>query len=591
MRSASIAGIAVALLAPSAAARAAEIATRVPGLEVRLDNTLRYNVGLRTDPVDPRLGANPVFTAGENSVRQGGLSTNRLDLLTELDLSFEGRLGGRLSAAGWYDQAYQDGAAARGPAVASPGTYVGDSYSDYTLRRYRGPWGEVLDAFAFARLQAGTVPLTVKAGRHTVYWGESLMLAGAVHGVSYSQMPLDLQKGFATPGVEAKELFRPLGSVSAQAQLTPALSLAAQWFFEWQPYVYPEGGTFLGGADFAFRGPDGVFRPPPPPPAPGGAAFLENGGASEPREVGEWGVALRARPEWLDGAVGLYYRRFTDKLGALLVVDHPGGVGPLSPALPAPFQYRQYYGEGVDLVGVSLAKQVLGVSVGAEASWRHRMPLLSQMLGFAVPRTGTADPLLFPSGAPELTGNSYQARGDTLHAVANAVGVLSGSRAFDSASWALELTYSRWLRVTDNRDMFFAEGFGVCRGDPALAAGVPPLAKDAGDGCATRDHLAVGAGFTPTWFRAVRGVDLLAPLAASWTVHGNSPVALGGNEGSGTWSVGVGADVRNRYRLDLRYVDFFGRTRDNGTMVTSANGQLALLKSRASVTLTAKATF
>jgi hypothetical protein len=302
-------------------------------------------------------------------------------------------------------------------------------------------------------------------------------------------------------------------------------------------------------------------------------------------------VALRARPEWLDGTVGLYYRRFTDKLGALLVVDHPGGVGPMSPALDAPFQYRQYYGEGVDLVGVSLAKQVLGVSVGAEASWRHRMPLLSQMLGFAVPRTGTADPLLFPSGAPELIGNSYQARGDTLHAVANAIGVVSGARAFDSASWALELTYSRWLRVTDNRDMFFAEGFGVCRGGPALSATVPPLAKDEGDGCATRDHLAVGAGFTPTWFRAVRGVDLLAPLAGSWTVHGNSPVALGGNEGSGTWSVGVGADVRNRYRLDLRYVDFFGRTRDNGTMLTSANGQLALLRSRASVTLTAKATF
>ena len=34
------------------------------------------------------------------------------------------------------------------------------------------------------------------------------------------------------------ELFRPLGGLSAQAQLTPALSVAAQVFLEWEPYLY-----------------------------------------------------------------------------------------------------------------------------------------------------------------------------------------------------------------------------------------------------------------------------------------------------------------------------------------------------------------
>jgi hypothetical protein len=286
MRPAPLAGLALALLAASTRGSAADLLD-VPGLELRFDNTLRYNLGVRTDPVDPKLGANPVFTAGENSVRRGGITTNRLDLLSELDLSYEGRYGARVSAAAWYDQAYQHGTTTRSAAVATPGTYVGGDLSDYTLRRYRGPWGELLDAFAFARLHAGSVPVTVKAGRHAVYWGESLMQAGAIHGVSYSQTPLDLQKGSATPGVEAKELFRPLASVSAQAQLTATVSLAAQYFLEWQPFVYPEGGTFLAGADFAFNGPDRVFRPPPPP----GGTFLDNGGASEPRETG--GAARR----------------------------------------------------------------------------------------------------------------------------------------------------------------------------------------------------------------------------------------------------------------------------------------------------------
>jgi hypothetical protein len=66
---------------------------------------------------------------------------------------------------------------------------------------------------------------------------------------------------------------------------------------------------------------------------------------------------------------------------------------------------------------------------------------------------------------------------------------------------------------------------------------------------------------------------------------------LGGNEGSGTYGVGVAADVANRYRFDLRYVDWFGRTRDNGTVLTSANGIFGILEHRGNVTFTAKATF
>jgi Protein of unknown function (DUF1302) len=581
------AALVVASLPESAAAR--ELDVGVPDLELRFDNTFRYNVGVRTDPIDARIGSNPAFTTGEYRVSQGGLSASRLDLLSELDVAYRGRHGARLSGAAWYDYAYRSGTTPRSPAIATPGTYVGGDLSTYTLRRYRGPWGEVLDAFAFATVEAGSVPVTVKAGRHTVYWGESLMLAGAIHGVSYSQMPLDLAKGFATPGVEAKELFRPLGGVSAQAQVTPTLSLVAQFVFEWQSYVYPEGGTFLGPADFAFNGPDGVYRRMGP-----NDVFLKNGGASAPRDSGEWGLAARWRPEWLDGAAGVYYRRYADKLGAVLLTDNPGGVGPLSPAMPSPFQYRQYYGEHVDLFGLSLSRQIMGISVAAEVSYRRDTPLLAQMLAFAVPRPAPApplDPVLFPHGPPTLEGNTYQARGDTVHGLVNAIGVFSGGPAFPTASWALELTYSRWLEVRTNPDMFFGLGYGVCRGDPVLSATTPALAKGKADGCATRDHVAVGASFTPTWFRVSSGVDLLLPLNASWTIRGNSPVTLGGNEGSGTYAAGIAADVRNRYRLDLRYGDFFGRTRDDGTAVTSANGLLALLKNRGSVTLTAKATF
>jgi uncharacterized protein DUF1302 len=577
-RRAALLGLASLAIALPCGAR--DIDLGAPDLKLRFDNTLRYNVGIRTDPVNAKLAASPLFTAGESGVPQGGLTTSRLDLLAELDLAYVDRAGARVSAAGWYDYAYHSGDATRSDALASrPGSYVGDQLSSYVLDRYRGPWGEILDAFAYARFDAGAVPIVVKAGRHAVSWGESLMLPGFTHGIAYSQVPLDLAKGQATPGVEAKELFRPLASVSAQAQLAPTVSLAAQVFLEWQSYLYPEGGTFYGAADFGFNGPDGI-QPP------GSSVYVVNGGVSWPRDAGEWGTALRWSPAWLDGTIGLYYRRYSDKFAAVLVSPNPGGAGPI-PGVPSPSRYRQYYGEDVDLAGLSFAKQILGVSVGAEASYRHNTPLLAQSAGWVVPKPGQPVSVLFPHGPPALLGNTYQARGDTMHALVNAVGVVSGVPGFSSLSWAVEGTYSRWVTVSTNEDMFFGEGFGVCRGDPALGS----EAKSWRDGCATRDHYGVGAGLTPTWYRVFSGTDLLLPVAVVWTVRGNSPVMMGGNQASGTYSAGVAADVRNRWRFDLRYVDFFGLTSDNGTMVTSANGLQALLKNRGSVTLTAKATF
>ncbi len=565
-------------------------------LVLRFDNTFRYNLGIRTDPVNAGIGSNPAFQDGEYKFSRWSVVANRLDLLSELDLTYDGRFGVRGTAAAWYDQAYASGKASGNPAFEAqgiPGAYVGDRFSDYTVHRYKGPWGELLDAFAFAGFDALGVPITVRAGRHALAWGESLMLSGAVHGISYGQVPLDLQKGFATPGIEAKELYRPVGQVSAQAQLTPELSIAAQVFLEWESYLYPEGGTFLAGGDATFYGPDGAFKPVGAPPRP---AYLANAGWSDPSDLGEWGVAVRWAPAWLDGTAGLYYRRYTDKFAAVLLTDNPGAVGP-DPRFPSPYRYRQYYGEGIDLLGVSLAKQVLGASVGADPSYRHDTPLLAQTLGFAVVPSWVPDPaVLFPHGVPRLIDNTYQARGDTFHGVLNAVGVESRVPGVSTVAWAVEVTYSRWLTVRDNPDMFFAEGYGVCRGDPALDP--YGFAKGRRDGCATRDAVGLGVALTPTWLRIFSGADLLLPMAVSWTISGNSPVSFGGNENSGTWGVGVALDVRNRYRFDLRYADYFGSVQE-GTLrigqlvvpaVTSANGVLALLQNRGNLTFTAKAT-
>ena len=100
----------------------------------------------------------------------------------------------------------------------------------------------MLDAFVFGNFDIAGVPVNVKAGQHTVYWGESLLLGGRCTGLP-TQNSVDQWKGLATPGSEAKELFRPRGGLTVQAQATKDLSLAGQWFYNWQAVRMPESGA------------------------------------------------------------------------------------------------------------------------------------------------------------------------------------------------------------------------------------------------------------------------------------------------------------------------------------------------------------
>jgi hypothetical protein len=128
------------------------------------------------------VGNNPAFDEGEYRFADAGdIVTNRLDLLSEFDLIYKRYHGFRVSGAAWYDHAYRDGEAHRNPDLeAVPGSYVNDKYSSYTKRYYKGASGEILDAFVFSRLDLGEVPVSFKLGRHTVYWGESLLSAGNI---------------------------------------------------------------------------------------------------------------------------------------------------------------------------------------------------------------------------------------------------------------------------------------------------------------------------------------------------------------------------------------------------------------------------
>ncbi|OYU41960.1 MAG: hypothetical protein CFE44_26765, partial [Burkholderiales bacterium PBB4] len=70
------------------------------------------------------------------------------------------------------------------PSGANPSEFIGNRYNDQVKRFYKGPSGELLDAFAFTSFDAGQVPVSLKVGKHVVYWGEGILIGA--HAISYS---------------------------------------------------------------------------------------------------------------------------------------------------------------------------------------------------------------------------------------------------------------------------------------------------------------------------------------------------------------------------------------------------------------------
>src|SRR5262249_44128729 len=160
----------------------------------------------------------------------------------EFDLVYRRDHGFRVSAAGWFDAAYSNRIEGD-PALDASGVGMGAGptggpYAPYTKRWNRGPSGEFLDAFVFTKVDVGDVPINIKLGQHNIYWGESLF--SAVGGIAYNQGPLDFRKALANPGVEAKELFKPLNQLSMSAQVTDTLGVAAQYYLDWKPTALPD---------------------------------------------------------------------------------------------------------------------------------------------------------------------------------------------------------------------------------------------------------------------------------------------------------------------------------------------------------------
>jgi len=391
------------------AARAAEIDTG-SDVQIRWDTTVRTTLGARTEPADAALLKNPNADDGDRAFAPG-LISERIDVLSEIDVrvpdSALGDLGIDASADGWYDEAYHQHTANRSPASFNP-VSVPNTQFPKDVRALEGDEAELLTANLHDRFTVGDMPVSLRLGRQTLLWGESLF--ATENGIAAGQAPVDDIKALSQPLAEAKELFLPVTQAVASVSPWPDVSVEAYAQAEWRPDRLPGVASFFSTSDILDVGGERLLE--------GGSAYLRTADR-RPNDLGQFGGAIKINTGDVD--LGFYALRFDAKSPQIFLAPDGSATGPVLG------HYGLQYPRGIGLFGASFSAFAGDSNVAGEISVRDNMPLVSR----------------FPSDAA-----SPYARGTTLHAQMSSVTQVPPGRFWQGASLEAEITANAVLAVT-----------------------------------------------------------------------------------------------------------------------------------------------
>ncbi|MFS2138984.1 DUF1302 domain-containing protein [Duganella sp. Dugasp56] len=477
-------------------------------LKVNWDNTFKYSAAWRLKDPNQTIAAsatNPNVDFGDLG-HDKGLINNRFDLLSELDVSYK-NLGMRVSGAAWYDNEYDKkdndyaGSAPNNQRQLASGRF---NQTNAASRKVMAHKAELADAFVFGKFAlTDEQNLTVRAGRHTLLFGETLFLGA--NGIAAAQGPVDLVKLFSLPNSQFKEIAIPVNQVSANVQLSPGVSLSGYSQYEWRSLRIPSSGSYFSMADFAGDGGDLLLNPV------NGAAT--RGNDFKGRNSGQYGLQLKFKGGSVD--YGLYAARYDDK-APIFVLNAATG------------QYNAMYSQGVRTYGASASTVIGETNVAVEMSTRRNTPL-----------TVIGDLFITTDPHANNDGNTPYARGNSFHTNVSSITVLPGTSVWDGASFVGELAFNRLLSVTH---------------DPISGVtGLPAL-----NSTHTRDATAMRFVFQPEYFQVFPGVDLQVPIGVGYGINGRSAIFQASPEHGGDLSIGINADYMKTWRANINFVHYYG---------------------------------
>lgn len=534
--------IAVALVALAGAqsASAIEIDTGNSDWKLSWDNTVKYSLAGRVKSPLPSLSNSLPVTAnqddGDNNFKRGIVS-NRLDLFSELDLSGPS-YGARLSAAAWYDEVYNG----RTDNLSFTSNHSPRDAFPSETRKLMGRKAEVLDAFVYGRFELGNTPATVRIGRHTLLWGESLFFGA--NGIAGGQAPLDLIKLLSVPNSQFKEVARPTGKISGQVQLSSDLAVGAYANYEWQKTRLMPVGAYLSTSDSLGPGAERINAGPT-------GTFIRQADL-DAKDSGQGGLQVRWRSASLDTDFGFYAIRYHATTPSNINSVLTG----FPPALSAS-TYRWIYHEGVRAYGASFAKTLDEWSLAGEVSVRHNTPLASS-------GQSTLANVGVNMGLNNSSNPGY-AVGESAHAQVSWIAALGPSFIAREASFVGEIAWNERTKVTRNAQM------------------LNPNA----------DKSAVGTRmvYAPSYRQVAPGLDLTPSIGLGYTLGASSAVGPGfGVNKGGDVNFGLSGVYLGTWNFALNYAYYLGKAAPTLDAANNAQFKQAS-KDRNSLTFSVRTTF
>ncbi|MCP5360057.1 MAG: DUF1302 domain-containing protein [Sinobacteraceae bacterium] len=211
------------------------------------DTTLSYGQAWRIESRDCRLIGTANGGCGRSpNIDDGNLNygtdmySRAIKAVTELSVNYR-QVGAFVRASGFYDFEVMDGNTARTPISKSARDLVGS----YT---------RLLDAFAYARFDLGSMPGELRLGRQAVSWGESTFIQNGLSVINHFDVA-----ALRVPGSELKEGFLPQEMVNLSLQFNDRWSAQAIYITDWNSTIPEASGSMFSANDFAAVGGDKVF--------------------------------------------------------------------------------------------------------------------------------------------------------------------------------------------------------------------------------------------------------------------------------------------------------------------------------------------
>jgi len=494
------------------------------GLEITLDTTLSYTGIVRTNNPSARLTASSGGPAdiGNANGSEGdinfahGLVSDEFEITPVLDIK-DGNYGAHFSGDAYLNTSYLGTNQNNQPGTLNPISVAKNTDFTSATRNVEGLNAQVLDAFAYGTQYFGadqSQSITLKAGRQTLLWGQSLFLSN--NGIAAGMAPFDIQTADNNPDAQTQQIILPTGQVVLTYQPNSVLTLQGYYQFEWE-HDYLEGvGAYFSSADLLDKGGESLILAQIP--GFGYIRALRTKDLSPPVNNGEFGASAQLSLGNYD--LGFFGIRYDSKSPTVYINE-------------STFTYNLVYPRDIWIEATSLSTTVGAVNVAGEVSFRQHMPLVDA-LGIQLPNnTGNAnsDPL-YP------VGDTWAGQVSALY--------LSPAIPFDPGGVQVqgEVGFNHLLKVTRN-----AQGFGP--GESQLSQGRTSTAAD------------MQGEIEPTYYDFYPNLEVQFPIGLAYNVLGRSAIDPTENHGTGSVNFGVTATYKVRWIASLTFNDEIGAANPN----------------------------